>query len=128
MAEVKRKVLLVDDDPMLLKAVAMRLRHEGFDVVTALDGEEAVEKARAAPPDVIILDLIMPRCDGFEACKILRQDQRFQRVPIIFFTGKVQELDKIRLRECGADALITKQGGSKFLLEQVNALLGKAKS
>ena len=72
MAEVKRKGLLVDDDPMLLQAVGMRLRHEGFDVVTALDGDEAVEKARAAPPDVIILDLIMPRCNGFEACKILR--------------------------------------------------------
>ena len=127
MSEKKWQLLLVDDDPTLLEVVGRRLEHEGFAVVTALDGEEALSRARAAPPDLIILDLIMPRCDGFEACKILRQDQRFQRVPIIFFTGKLQEMDQMKLRQCGADAFVTKQGGSKALIEQANALLGRTK-
>ena len=124
---MKPRVLLADDEPDLMQLVGKRLEYEGFEVLMARDGEEALAKARAEQPDLIVLDLMMPKFSGFQACKALREDERFQRTPIIFFTGKYSRMDKPTLQAWGADAFLRKDEGGKALVELMNALLAKSK-
>ena len=126
MADVKRRVLLVDDEPSIVKTVGKRLEVAGYEVLVAMDGEDGLAKAQLGHPDVILLDLMLPKKNGFEVCMSLKSDPRYQRIPIIIFTGKGQEMDEQVCRELGADAYISKpHGGSKALLEQIEALLGR---
>ena len=126
MAEVKPKVLVVDDELDLIKMVSKRLALEGFEVLLAKDGEEAIAKAREGHPDVIVLDLMMPRLSGFEVCQMLKKDAQFQRTPVIFFSGKYGGMEESELREWGASAFLSKSQGSPALIAQIKALLEKA--
>ena len=119
----KRRVLLVDDEPVIIKVVGKGLEAAGYEVLTALDGDDAITKAQLGSPDVIILDLMLPKKSGFEVCSALKKDPRFARIPIIIFTGKGQEMDEKLCRELGANAYITKPHGSKEIVEQIEALL-----
>ena len=123
MAEGQRRVLLVDDEPVIIKVIGKGLQAAGYEVLTAMDGEDAMTKAQLGRPDVIILDLMLPKKSGFEVCAALKKDPRFQRIPIIIFTGKGQEMDEKLCRELGANAYITKPHASKALIEQIEALL-----
>ena len=94
------KILVVDDEHLLVKGIKFNLENEGYEVETGSDGEEAVEKARTGRFDLIILDLMMPKIDGLQACMKIRE---FSTVPVIMLTAKSEDADKIMGFECGAD-------------------------
>ena len=100
----------------------------GYEVLTAMDGEEGLTKARLGNPNVIILDLMLPRRSGFEVCAALKEDPRYQQIPSIIFTGKGQEMDERLCRELGANAYLSKPNQAKALIEQIEAVLGSTLS
>ena len=99
------KILVVDDERVMVKGIKFNLENEGYQVDTGSDGEEAVDKARTGQFDLIILDLMMPKIDGLQACMKIRE---FSNVPVIMLTAKGEDADKIIGFECGADDYITK--------------------
>jgi len=117
------KILVVDDERVLVKGIKFNLENEGYQVETGSDGEEAVEKARAGQYDLIILDLMMPRIDGLQACMKIRE---FSNVPIIMLTARSEDADKIIGFECGADDYITKPFNILELKARIRALLRRA--
>ena len=119
----KPRILLVDDEPSIVKIVGKRLEVEGFDVLVAVDGQDALVKARAAHPDLIILDVMLPKLNGYEVCKALKQDARYQKIPIVLFTAKAQEKDEKLGMECGANGYVRKPFSAQELLEKVRALI-----
>ena len=129
MSTGKRRILLVDDEPSIIKMVGKRLEMKGFEVLIAMTGEEAITKAQAEHPDCIILDLMLPTMSGFEVCARLKKDQRCGEIPVVvMFSGKGQEEDAQRCRELGAAAYVTKTEGSTALLDHIQALLGENQS
>lgn len=123
MAE-NNKILVVEDDRNLSDTLKYNLRKEGYDVVTAVDGAEALEIARKEKPDLIVLDVMLPKMSGFEVCRILRKDMT---VPIIMLTAKSEETDKIVGLEIGADDYMTKPFSMRELLARVRAMLRRAR-
>ena len=99
------KILVVDDEKLLVKGIKFNLENDGYEVVTGCDGMEAVELAASESPDLIVLDLMMPRLDGLEACTKIRE---FSQVPIIMLTAKSEDMDKLLGFEHGADDYLTK--------------------
>ncbi len=127
MADTKRRILLVDDEPSVIKMVKKRLEIEGFEVSVAVDGEEAITKANAEHPDLVILDLMLPKLTGFEVCERLKGQDSTLEIPIVtIFTGRGREGDEERLRKLGAAAYVTKGKGAAELLEVIHDLLGTA--
>ena len=120
----KPRVLLIDDEAAILKILGRLLQLGGFDVATAADGEEGLGKARAEHPDVVVLDLMLPKMNGMEVCAALKRDPQYRHIPVIIFTARRQEMDEKLCRECGADAYVTKSQQSKALIEQIEAVLG----
>jgi DNA-binding response OmpR family regulator len=118
------KVLIVEDDVNLLETLKYNLRKEGYDVVTASDGEQAIEAARRENPDLLILDVMLPKMSGFEVCRVLRQEMI---VPILMLTAKADETDKIVGLEIGADDYMTKPFSIRELLARVRAMLRRTK-
>ncbi|MBI3087807.1 MAG: response regulator [Candidatus Omnitrophica bacterium] len=125
MAEGGSRVLLVDDDESTIKMVGKHLEVAGFEVLVAMDGEDALAKAREAHPDVIVLDLLMPKLSGLKVCAALKQDQASQHIPIIILTGKEDVVDERACRACGADDYLTKSAGASTLVEHITSLLRK---
>jgi DNA-binding response OmpR family regulator len=121
----RSRILLVDDEPTLIQTVAMRLRSEGYEVITALNGEEGFRKARMESPNLIILDLMLPKMDGYKVCGLLKRDTRYSRIPIILFTARAHETDIQLGEEAGADAYIQKPFEAKSLVEKIGELLRK---
>lgn len=117
------KILVVDDEPVLVKGIKFNLEREGYQVDTGSDGEEAVELARSGGFDLIILDLMMPRIDGLDACMRIRE---FSNVPIIMLTARSEDTDKIIGFEYGADDYITKPFNVLELKARVRALLRRS--
>jgi two-component system, OmpR family, response regulator len=118
------KVLVVEDDTNLLEAIKYNFRKEGYNVVTASDGETALEVARKENPDILILDIMLPKLNGFEVCRILRKETT---VPILMLTAKADETDKIVGLEIGADDYMTKPFSMRELMARVRAMLRRAK-
>ena len=118
------KILIVEDDRNLLDTLKYNLHKEGYDVVAAVDGAEALDIARGERPDLIILDLMLPRLSGFEVCRILRKEMT---VPILMLTAKAEEIDKVVGLEIGADDYMTKPFSLRELLARVRAMLRRAK-
>ena len=104
----KKKILLVEDEKVLIETVTLRLEANGYEVIPAYDGFEGLEKAKKEKPDLIILDLMLPKMDGYKVCGLLKADTRYNKIPIIMFTARAQESDKKMGKEVGADAYITK--------------------
>ena len=119
----KPRILLVDDELSMIKIVERRLGVEGYAVLTAMDGQEAMTKAQSEHPDLIILDLKLPLMDGDEVCRRLKQDPRCHEIPVILFTAKAQETDGQIARACGAEAYVRKPFHVQELLERVRTLL-----
>jgi len=118
-----KKILIADDEPDILEIVQYNLAREGFQVVAAKDGDEALAKARAENPDLIILDIMMPKKNGVEVCQILRMQPGFKDTMIIFLTALNDESSQIKGLEMGADDYVTKPISPKVLVSRVNALL-----
>ena len=119
----KPKILLVDDEPSLVKIVSKRLEAEGFDVRVAMDGEEALRQVAVEHPELIILDVMLPKLSGYEVCRQLKWDARYQRIPVLLFTAKVQERDEKVGFEAGADAYVRKPFRASELIEKIRFLL-----
>jgi DNA-binding response OmpR family regulator len=126
---VRAKILVVDDEPEAIELVEFNLKQAGFDVVAAADGAEALKKARATLPGLILLDLMLPEIEGLEVCKMLRRDPATANIPIIMVTAKAAEIDRIIGLELGADDYITKPFSPRELVLRVKKILerGQAK-
>lgn len=123
-----KKILVVDDEELIVKMVGLRLKANGYDVISACDGKEGLTKAREESPDLIILDVMMPVMDGYKVCGLLKKDTRFAKIPIIMFTAKAQVDDKKIGEEVGANAYITKPFDPQVLLGKIRELLGESKT
>ena len=119
------KILVVDDEKLLVKGIKFNLENDGYEVVTGADGMDAVELAAAGDIDLIVLDLMMPRMDGLEACTKIRE---FSDVPIIMLTAKSEDMDKLMGFEHGADDYLTKPFNILELKARIRALLRRAGS
>jgi DNA-binding response OmpR family regulator len=122
------KILVVDDDLDTLKLVGMMLQRQGFSIIAAVNGAQALAKVPAEKPDLILLDVMMPDYDGFEVCRRIRSDPAFASVPILMFTAKAQVDDKVKGFEAGADDYLPKPTHPAELLAHVKALLGRSRS
>ena len=114
-------VLIIEDDPSILLGLQKNLKFEGYDVLTASDGERGLELAIDRPPDLIILDIMLPRISGFEICKTLKKNNI--QVPIIILSAKDQEIDKIMGLDLGADDYVTKPFNIRELVARINAVM-----
>ncbi len=119
----KKKILLVDDEEDLRKMLKFRLEAVGYDVKEAADGQEGLDKARSTWPDLVILDLMLPKIDGYKVCRMLKFDEKHKHKPIIMFTARAQEKDKMIGKEMGADAYITKPFEPEALVGKIKELL-----
>ncbi|MDP2981508.1 MAG: response regulator [Candidatus Omnitrophota bacterium] len=119
----KKKILLVEDEKDMAYAVTLQLEAKGYEVITASDGREGLEKARMKKPDLIILDLMLPKIDGYKVCRMLKFDSKYKDIPIIIFTARAQDSDKKTGKEVGADAYITKPFEPSALLDKIRELL-----
>ena len=117
-----RKILIVDDEKNIVEIIAFNLKKEGYQVIKAADGEEGVKMAMEENPDLILLDIMMPKMDGYEACKKIREKKN---TPIIMLTARAEELDKVLGLELGADDYVTKPFGVRELMARVKANLRK---
>ena len=117
-----RKVFIADDDPDILEILRYNLAQEGYEVITAKDGDEALEKARKHQPELIVLDVMMPRKTGVEVCQWLRAQTAFQKTLIIFLTAISDDLAQIKGLETGADDYLTKPLSPKVFLSRIQAL------
>ena len=123
-----KKILVVDDEVQLLEMVKMRLEASGYEVITACDGQEALDKARQDRPDLIILDLMLPKIDGYKVCRMLKFDEKYHKIPIVLFSAKAQEQDKLLGEQVGANGYITKPFEPKVLLDKIAELLNQQSS
>src|SRR6476469_2587678 len=124
MADEKSKILVVEDEQTLVETLDYSLRRQGYDVVTAMNGRAALELARKHVPDLVVLDIMLPGLDGFEICRILRQETS---VPILMLTARTEEIDKIVGLEVGADDYLTKPFSMRELVARVKALLRRVR-
>jgi len=118
------KILIVEDEPTLLDTLEYNLTRQGYQVYVAADGLSALEMARREHPDLIVLDIMLPGLDGFEVCRILRQEMT---VPILMLTARDEEVDKVVGLEVGADDYMTKPFSMRELLARVKALLRRVR-
>lgn len=123
MITTKQKILVVDDEPDILELIAYNLKKEGYLVFTAKNGKEAVQEAKNCLPDLIILDVMMPKMDGIEACRVLRTMPEFKNTFVVFLTARSEEYSEIAGFNVGADDYIAKPIKPRALLSRINAIL-----
>lgn len=119
----QEKILVVDDSPTDLSLITSPLRREGFAVVTASDGEEALRKVQEERPDCVVLDVVMPKKNGFQVCRTIKNSRETQRIPVILLTSKSERTDEVWGRRQGADAYLTKPFDGEALLAQIRQLV-----
>jgi DNA-binding response OmpR family regulator len=118
-----KKILVADDEPDIVDTLTIRLEAAGFEVITAFDGLEALNKAREQQPDLIILDVMLPKLDGFQVSRLIKFDEKYSGTPILMLTAKTQEKDKVTGLKMGADGYITKPYDPQELLRTIRSLL-----
>ncbi|MBI4330432.1 MAG: response regulator [Chloroflexi bacterium] len=122
----RKKILLTDDEEPVRALVALTIKNHGrYDFLEATDGLQALEVARRELPDLILMDVLMPRCDGFQACSQLKADPLTKHIPVILLTALVQEKDKLRGQQAGADGYFTKPFSPTALLEKIDSVLNR---
>lgn len=121
---MSQKILLIEDEPAIAESVGYSMESEGFDVVTAADGVAGLSAARTVSPDLIILDLMLPKLSGLDVCRTLRKESS---IPIIMLTAKTEEVDRVVGLELGADDYVTKPFSTRELIARVRAVLRRAK-
>jgi two-component system alkaline phosphatase synthesis response regulator PhoP len=124
--KMKEKILIVEDEKDIIKMLDYNLKKEGFRVIDARDGEDALDLAVGEHPDLILLDLMLPGIDGLEVCKALKKTAKTALIPIIMLTAKSQESDKVVGLELGADDYITKPFSPRELIARIKAVLRRA--
>lgn len=118
------RILIADDEPTILMALEFLLRHAGFEVLTAVDGEQALQKARAERPDLLLLDVMMPLRNGYEVCQELRAQPELGAMKIVMLTARGRETEAAKGLAVGADAYITKPFSTRDLVARIRELLG----
>lgn len=119
----KKRILIVDDERDLVETLIFRLESEGYDVSVAYDGQEGLEKAKKDKPDLILLDVMMPKLNGYQVCRELKSSDATKKIVVIMLTAKAQESDKFWGMETGADAYVTKPFESGELLSKIAELV-----
>lgn len=122
---VRRRILVVDDEERMVRLIRLNLERDGFEVVEALNGREALEKLRDTTPDLVLLDVMMPDLDGFEVLQMIRE---ISNVPVIMLTAKGEENDRVRGLELGADDYVVKPFSSRELVSRVRAVLRRTEA
>ena len=123
MHAVSPKVLVVDDDPVIVRLLEVNFEMEGFTVVSAVDGADGVEKAKAEQPDIVVSDVMMPKLNGLELCEALKADERTAGIPVVLLSAKAQVADIRAGLDAGADDYVTKPFEPLDLIDRVNKLL-----
>lgn len=118
-----KKILVVDDEPDVVSLLKMRLQANQYDVVTGTNGDEGLKAVKEERPDLIILDVMMPPPNGFQVCRMLKDDPEYKQIPIILLTAKAADSDKFWGVESGADAYVTKPYNAEELLNKIKQLL-----
>ena len=120
---MKPRVLLIEDDPSLTELIRYNLEHEGFEMACSADGEEGLTWATETPPDIVLLDWMLPNLSGIEICRRLRRHEKTANLPIIMLTARAEEADRIRGLDTGADDYITKPFSPRELIARMHAIL-----
>lgn len=115
----RKRVLIVDDEPDIVEAIKFRIEAEGIECIEAFDGEDALAKARSERPDLIILDIMLPKMNGYKVARLLKFDEAYKKIPIIMLTARAQEKDIKTGEETGADEYMTKPFDMEQLVEVV---------
>lgn len=119
----RARVLIVDDEPDLIHILEFGLKTAGYEVEIAADGQEGLKKARESRPDIILLDLMLPKLDGYKVCRLLKFDERYRQIPIIILSARTQEGDQNLAKEMGANLFITKPYEFSEILAHIETLL-----
>ncbi len=119
----KRRILFVEDEPSIIATVSKRLELSGFEVVVAEDGQDGLAKAHTVQPDLIILDIRLPKLDGLAVCRQLKSDPRYRHIPIVIWTVQANQKERDLASQYGADAYILKPADSKEMIRRIQALL-----
>ena len=119
-----KRILAVDDEPHILKLVSFSLAAKGFDVIEATDGASAIEIAEREQPDLILMDVMMPMLDGYEACRRLKDNPSTAHIPVLMLSAKSQQAERKAGLECGAEDYVCKPFTTKDLVAQINEFLG----
>ena len=117
------KVLVVDDDPVIVRLLEVNFEMEGFEVVTAVDGVDGVEKAKAHQPDIVVSDVMMPKLNGIELCAAIKGDDATKHIPVVLLSAKAQVADVRAGLDAGADDYVTKPFEPLDLIDRINKLL-----
>ena len=117
------KILVVDDEVDLVEMLTMRLEASGYEVITASNGQEGLDKAQNENPDLMLLDVMMPIMNGYQVCRLLKFDDRFKHIPIIMLTAKTQDSDEATGKQTGADSYIGKPFDWKILHAEIKKYL-----
>lgn len=120
---MSKRILIVDDELDLIDIFKGRLETNGYTVIVASDGVEGLEKAKTEKPDLILLDIMMPKMDGYQVCRFLKFDEAFKHIPIILLTARGQKQDQTKGMEVGADAFVTKPFDRAELLKKIEEYL-----
>jgi DNA-binding response OmpR family regulator len=120
---MSKKILVVDDEQEIVNLLVLRLEHEGFQIITANDGAAAMEKVKSKLPDLVIMDVAMPPPNGFQVCRMIKDDKTLNHIPVVLLTCKATETDKFWGMESGADAYETKPYNFPSLIKIVKDLL-----
>ncbi len=120
---MKKRILLIEDEEDIIITLVFRLEAEGYEVITSLDGDDGLDKAKKEKPDLILLDVMLPKMNGYKVCGLLKGDNRFKNIPIVIFTARAEDADKKQSEEAGADAYITKPFEPPVLLAKIKELL-----
>ena len=118
-----KRILIVDDEKDIVETLSFMLKAKGFDCICAYDGEEGLNLAKNSSPDIVILDVMMPKINGYKICRLLKFDEKYKNIPIIMITARSQEEDKLIGEETGADEYITKPFEFSDVLEKINKCL-----
>lgn len=121
-----KRILIADDEPNIVVSLEFLMKREGFEVTVASDGEAALREMAAMPPDLILLDIMLPKKDGFEVCQQIRANPDWQGVKVVMLTAKGRDTEVTKGLALGADAYMTKPFSTKDLVAQVRQLLGLA--
>lgn len=117
------KILIVDDEPDIIRTTSLSLRYEGFRVITAADGQEALEKVAAEAPDLVILDIMLSRMNGDEVARALKKDEKYKRIPVILITALARKYDEDALNKIGADFYMKKPFDMDQLCNKIKEFL-----
>jgi DNA-binding response OmpR family regulator len=124
----RKRILVVDDEIYIVHILEFSLTMEGYTVLTASNGEEALKVIEQERPDLVVLDIMMPKLDGYEVCRQLRQDDRFSNLPVILLSAKGRPVDREAGLQAGADDYIAKPFSPRKLLEKIRELLDRSES